>query len=417
MLAYTVRLMAASTLLTTGIGFAQSNNRLSILPPLSGNGYLRLMTENLYKYQLQLSTNLESWTNFGPIIVGTGATVGVTYQANASKMFYKLREFPVRPGFNAHVVFGNDDESAGGEEAAPDPIPIGFSVKFGEEVPYSTCYVNNNWNITFGAAFEDFSIHPFTEKDAKIIAPLWSDVETRWIPVGQATKVAYNTGTVDGRAAFGVTWEEVGYYYNKYDKLNTFQVILIQRNDLPAGDFDVEFNYNKIQWETGQSSFSVGGIGGSPTSGLGGAPARAGISARRAGKSEFVELPYSGDTLAQLDNVETGLIYRSRSSLPGRYRLEGRSGFALGALSVNAESDQTWHSTAPKTLSGSSATAGATVRWSVYSGYPDVGFSNPNILNPIITMPVGKEAVLKLTATTAANKGVEATDLVYVFRF
>ena len=43
--------------------------------------------------------------------------------------------------------------------------------------------------------------------------------------------------------------------------LASFQVIVIDRSDLGAGDFDVEFNYARIPWETGDASGGIGGLG------------------------------------------------------------------------------------------------------------------------------------------------------------
>ena len=69
------------------------------------------------------------------------------------------------------------------------------------------------------------------------------------------------TGSVDGHLAFGVNWINVGYFNSNTDKLNRFQLILIDRSDTGPGNFDFEFNYDKIQWETGDADGS-GGLGG-----------------------------------------------------------------------------------------------------------------------------------------------------------
>jgi hypothetical protein len=69
--------------------------------------------------------------------------------------------------------------------------------------------------------------------------------------------VTYGSGTADGRQAFGVNWIDVGYFSSRTDKLNQFQLVLIDRSDTGAGNFDIEFNYGNILWETGEAS---GGI-------------------------------------------------------------------------------------------------------------------------------------------------------------
>ena len=59
---------------------------------------------------------------------------------------------------------------------------------------------------------------------------------------------------------FGVNWFNVGYFPNQVNKLNNFQLVLV---DLGNGDFDAEFNYGSMEWETGGASGGVNGIGGS----------------------------------------------------------------------------------------------------------------------------------------------------------
>jgi hypothetical protein len=74
--------------------------------------------------------------------------------------------------------------------------------------------------------------------------------------------VTYGTDTVGGRAAFGVNWVDVGYFNAHDDKLNQFQLVLIDRSDINPGDFDIQFNYGDMLWETGDVSGGSGGLGG-----------------------------------------------------------------------------------------------------------------------------------------------------------
>ena len=55
----------------------------------------------------------------------------------------------------------------------------------------------------------------------------------------------------------------VGYFSNQADKLNNFQIILVDRSDTGAGNFDIYFNYTRIRWETGSASGGYAGLGGS----------------------------------------------------------------------------------------------------------------------------------------------------------
>ena len=57
-----------------------------------------------------------------------------------------------------------------------------------------------------------------------------------------------------------MNWIDAGYFNQETDKLNTFQLVLIDREDIAAGDFDMEFNYGKIQWEAGDASGGEDGL-------------------------------------------------------------------------------------------------------------------------------------------------------------
>jgi outer membrane autotransporter protein len=57
--------------------------------------------------------------------------------------------------------------------------------------------------------------------------------------------LTFGQSTLSGRNAFVAQWNGSPYYYNG-GGLNYFQVVLIDRSNRHAGDFDVEFNYNSI---------------------------------------------------------------------------------------------------------------------------------------------------------------------------
>ena len=216
----------------------------------------------------------------------------------------------ILPGFDSSTLPANDDASTGA-------VPLGFTVDFfGQDE--SSLYINNNGNVTFGAPFSDATPLELADVQDAIIAPFFADVDTK---TGNA--VTYGTGTVDGHPAFGVTWPGVGYYDNKTDKLNEFQLILIDRSDTGPGNFDIEFNYDQIQWESGDAS---GG-----TDGLGGTSARAGFSGGTGQPGTYVELPGSGVDGAFLDsNDRTGLVHNSgNSSVLGQYIFPIRDGAPL----------------------------------------------------------------------------------------
>ncbi len=154
-------------------------------------------------------------------------------------------------GFDASTVPACDDCST-------DAQPLGFSANF-FGTTYTNTFVSNNGYVTFNSGQGSYTPTGLTASylGQPIIAAFYADVDTR----GAGT-TKYGTGTYAGNTAFGVTWTGVGYYGAHTDKLNTFQLILVNRSDVGAGDFDIFFNYDQIQWETGDASGGSGGLGG-----------------------------------------------------------------------------------------------------------------------------------------------------------
>jgi hypothetical protein len=362
----------------------------------------------LRPYQLESSTDLLTWENVGAPVIGNGAPVSMTHgPVSGNANFYRLRIGAVRPGFNHYARERNDDLSSA-------LVPIGFPVFiFGKTQTH--CYVNNNGNITFSQALGSYTPDPLQELPQEIIAPFWADVDTR--PGGsEVVRYSHSIETVNGHEAFGVNWVDVGYYSFRDDKLNSFQLVLIERSDTGQGNFDIEFNFNQVLWETGGAS---GGI-----NGYGGFPSRSGLTN---GIDRTIELALSGTPTVQLDavpltgqpNFLTGLIYRSRNSIiPGRYVFEVRGGSVLGALSVSAGPNQSLsQGSNTVTLAGSAAdpSGGAvTVRWSVHKASGAVTFSDPDTLNPTVTVPNSGVTELQLTATSVSDPNVSASDIMEI---
>ena len=208
--------------------------------------------------------------------------------------------------FTDFTLAPNDDGSTGA-------VSIGFSINF-FGTTYNSVIVNNNGNVTFTAPLATFTPFPLLSTALPIIAPFFADVDTRSSASGVTQ---YGTGVIDSHNAFGVNWIGVGYFPSAADKLNSFQLIMIDRSDTGAGNFDFQFNYDQIQWETGGAS---GGSGG-----LGGASARAGWSN---GVANAFEIGGSAVNGAFLDsNATTGLIYNSLNSpTSGQYVFSVRNG-------------------------------------------------------------------------------------------
>ncbi len=151
---------------------------------------------------------------------------------------------------------------------------------------YTSLYINNNGNITFGSPNSTFTPNVITGgANNPIIAPFWADVDTRGgagTPTGGnatgADQVFYNLDPTNG--VLTITWDDVGYYAEQTNKLDAFEVQLIS---LGGGNFDIVFRYESINWTTGEAS---GGM-----DGLGGTPARAGYSAGDNNSADYFELP------------------------------------------------------------------------------------------------------------------------------
>ena len=309
------------------------------------------------------------------------------------------RAAAIRNGFSTTSLAANDDGSTA-RIAFGFPNPINYL-----GVSATGCFVNNNGNITFNGGQSTYTPYPITTTSNAIIAPFFGDVDTRGVGSGL---LRYGTGTVDGHLAFGATWANVGYYSSQVDRLNSFQLILIDRSDTGTGNLDIEFNYDKIQWESGQAS---GG-----TNGLGGTPARAGYAN---GRGQFYELIGSGGTGALLDsNVVTGLIYRSlNSNQPGRYVFPVRSG-TIGTLPpvANAGGDQ---DAVFGQVVGLNATAtydpqalALTYGWSQTSGSAVVLLSDTVTATPTFTAPSSPDRLV--FQMVASNPRLSSTDSVVV---
>lgn len=214
-------------------------------------------------------------------------------------------------GFTNNVFGANDDDTypeCDTNPVSPATIPIGFSINFYGQT-FSNLYLNNNGNVTFDAPLFDYTPFGLVNTRSEIIAPFFADVDTRG---AGSSVVTFGNDTVDGHPAFGVDWIGVGYYNSQYDKTNSFQLILINRSDRRPGDFDIEFNYDVVQWETGDASLGVDGLGGdSAVVGFSNGSGQPGTSLQFSGSG----IPHSF-----LDINPGGLIHDSlNTNVLGRY--------------------------------------------------------------------------------------------------
>jgi hypothetical protein len=259
------------------------------------------------------------------LTIGLGALLGlgligfqaVPGQAGAASV--------LRPGFEDSTLARNDDGStcAGTPPSVTGRQVLGFTANFfGHE--YARACVNNNGNVTFQQGLSTYTPFGLGATTVPIVAPFFADVDTRGTTNG-AQPTRYGPGTVGDHPAFGATWRNVGYYNSHTEHLNTFQVVLIGREDTGAGNFDIEFNYDRVVWESGTAS-------GGNADGLGGTSAAAGYSKGTGEAGTFLEVPGSRTPGSFLDSNAGGLANISRvSTVVGRHRFEVRNG-AVQAL-------------------------------------------------------------------------------------
>ena len=206
---------------------------------------------------------------------------------------------------------------------------------------FTGLWVNNNGSVSFASAMSSFTPTAITGSTANpLITPFWADVDTRAgaaVPSAGGTSTGSNQVWYDLDAAngvFTVTWDDVGYFNRKTDKLNAFQLALTKVGD--DGDFNITLRYENVDWTTGDFS------GGS--NGLGGTVARAGYSSGNG--LDYLELPQSGDQAAIL-----ALESASNVGTPGTYEFAIRNGAVLSTLAVGDAQALEGDGTSPRFVS------------------------------------------------------------------
>lgn len=214
----------------------------------------------------------------------------------------------------------NDD---GFSEKISLPFPVNF---YGQD--FDSLFVNNNGNVTFGES----GLSQYTPDDLTtgshipMIAPYFGDVDTR---NSGSRLVSY--GMSPDSKTFCANWLEVGYYNSAADKLNSFQLLLTARGSATgrsAGDFDATFNYDQIEWESGDASGGANGLGGTTAS--------VGYTAGTGDDGTYFQFAGSLEPGSLIDGGAHALNASSlNSTTPGRYIFEIRNAEAqvrLGSL-------------------------------------------------------------------------------------
>ncbi len=227
--------------------------------------------------------------------------------ANASVLLSGW-EGSTESGFGNLAMNGNDDDSSGAIVFdAFESLAFDSGVNF-FGTSYDRFFINNNGNITFNGTVSSFTPRPFPISNQPMIAPFWGDVDTRCAECGDVFIGSPNENTLV------VTWNDVGYYSQNSNPTNTFQLVLIDREDTGAGNFDVEFRYEDIGWTSGSASDGV--------------PAQAGYDA---GDGEnFFTVP--GSQTAAIADIDES---NSNTGTPGIWKFAIRDGVLPGDTPEN----------------------------------------------------------------------------------
>ena len=245
------------------------------------------------------------------------ATVG---RSGFEQLESRLLMSAVRPT----AGFTLTDLGVGDDKSFPTSGATGVSLGFSSAINffggfYNGVFVNNNGNISLGARNTFYSNVNLDSLPARVIAPFYANVDSRFA----GSTVKYGRGTVDGHSAFMVNWLDVDYHTSSaaHTNRNSFQLVLIDRTDLGAGAFDMEFNYDAINWE---SSFTTFG----DANGLGGNSARVGWTANNGTLEAIYQMDGSNVAGSFLDgNLISGLVHHSfMSDVDGRYVYRFREG-------------------------------------------------------------------------------------------
>jgi hypothetical protein len=166
---------------------------------------------------------------------------------------------------------GSTQPWTGGSPRSSDPIrnddayfkiDLGYTFTlFG--TAYDSLYVNTNGNVSFNSGISAYIPLGPIGADQPVVSAWFGDVDTR----NAATGGVYVLNDSVAQQLI-VTWDQVGYYNNHGDKLNSFQLVL--RGDgyvVPDGEGTVGFWWKAMDWEDTDTSttaaigFGTGTVG------------------------------------------------------------------------------------------------------------------------------------------------------------
>ncbi len=208
---------------------------------------------------------------------------------------------PILSGFAQTKVAAVDDGSTKVNLASSMKLGLNGSI-------YSSLFINTNGNVSFGSGMTAYVPASFESNSyaGSFLAPFFGDVD---ISNGGGS-IGYGSTKFEGHDAFAVTWSGVGYYPRKNDKKNTFQLVLVDRSDTGANNFDFYYNYGSIQWDKTTTADK----------------SRAGFHLQ--GTAADFEFEGSGAAKQLLDSGKHALVKGSNVGLDGRYAFNVRDGVA-----------------------------------------------------------------------------------------
>jgi hypothetical protein len=176
-------------------------------------------------------------------------------------------------------------------------INLGWTFQF-YGTNYTSCYINNNGNITFGAPYSPYIPTGFPSASVPpMIAPFWADVDTRNLATGQVWYKIIDSNNGGLPDTLIVTWDNVGYFNQHADLLDTFQLVITNFTNpqLPAGA-NVCFEYDNMCWTTGDINGS-GGFTNPPSPTIGNAT----VGINRGNGTDYFQIGRFGENNASYD--------------------------------------------------------------------------------------------------------------------
>lgn len=213
---------------------------------------------------------------------------------------------PILTGFSQTILAEGDDSSQRVSMAGGQKLLLNGSL-----YNSNSLFINYNGNLSFNGRMESYTQSAFSGAYThNFLAPFFADVDTRrgGDAAGSHGSIGYGYTMFDGHQALAVTWSDVGYYPKKNDLKNTFQLVMVERADTGAGNFDFYYNYGSLQWDKSEASNY----------------ARAGYS--MVGAAADFEFTGSGLGGKLLDSGANALVNGSNIGVTGRYGFVVRNG-------------------------------------------------------------------------------------------